>query len=144
MSLVGFTSNLHNDAVRTSHYVWHCSEELKRPTKPSGHSVSRPGFEQTDGTILVRCSWDSWCWLKTDWTETPLVLLASISFRAFGSQIFVMMIIMIMMMMMLLLLLLLLLHPVSRSSPSITADPTANYQVYQLSLCTAKYTKFPT
>jgi hypothetical protein len=48
------------------------------------------------------------------------------------------------MMMMMMIMLLLLLHPVSRSFPSLTADPTANYQVCQLSFCTAKYTTFPT
>ena len=150
MSFVDFTSNLYNDAVRISHYVWHCCEELKRPIKPSGHSVSRPRFEQTGGTVLVRCSRDSWCWLKTDWTETPLVLLASVSFRAFDCQICVTMMMMMMVMLLsllsllLLLLLLLLLHPVYRSSPSLIADPTANYRVCQLSFCTAKYTRFPT
>jgi hypothetical protein len=144
MPFVGFTSNLHNDAVRNSHYVWHCCEELKRPTKLSGHSVWRPRYEQTDGTILVRCSWDSWWWLKTDWTKTPLVLLAIISFRAFGAQIFVMMMMMMMIMVKIIMLFLLLLYPVARSSPSHTAYPTANYQVCQISFCTANYTKFPT
>jgi hypothetical protein len=69
ISFVGFTCNLHIDAVSASHHVWHFCEKVKKLRKPSQESASLLRYEQTDGTLLVRSLEFSWCRLTTDLTK---------------------------------------------------------------------------